>query len=126
MTKNISKTVLLCFLLFTFPFQSNASKGELVERGGVLYEKFSNIPFTGQVSEKAFDGKVKNGKLEGEVLSYAENGQLKSKGNYKNDKLEGEMLSYHENGQLKSKLNFKNGKKEGEQLFYDENGQMIK
>ena len=106
MTKNISKTVLLCFLLFTFPFQSNASKGELVERGGVLYEKFSNIPFTGQVSEKAFDGKVKNGKVEGEVLSYHENGQLKSKSNYKNGKREGEVLSYHENGQLKSKSNW--------------------
>ena len=102
MTKNISKTVLLCFLLFTFPFQSNASQVELVERDGFLYEKFSNIPFTGQVSEKSFDGKVKNGIVEGEVLSY------------------------HENGQLNTKLNFKNGKLEGEQLFYDENGQMIK
>ena len=49
---------------------------ELVERDGFLYEKFSNIPFTGQVSEKSFDGKVKNGKLEGEMLFYHENGQI--------------------------------------------------
>jgi len=55
---------------------------DLVERDGLYYQKFINVPFTGKVT-----GSFKNGEREGTWVSYWENGQLSSKGDYTNGKL---------------------------------------
>ena len=95
----------------------------LVERDGLYYEKFTNKPFTGN-STGLKQGKIKDGKQEGEWLVYYKNGQLNSKRNYKDGKMEGERLKYNENGQLSFKGNYKDGKQEGKQLWYDDKGQL--
>jgi len=98
---------------------------ELVERGGVYYEKFSDIPFTGKVSGIK-QGEMKNGKREGKWFEYYwTNGQLYEKGSYKNGKKEGEWVRYYENGSLSRKENYRNGLQEGERVGYHENGRLF-
>ena len=59
---------------------------ELVERDGIYYKKFSDIPFTGKIeSRKIGTGNYKNGKREGSWVSYWNSGKLKDKGIYKNN-----------------------------------------
>tara|TARA_Y100000588_G_C13977908_1_gene805866 strand:+ start:190 stop:684 length:495 start_codon:yes stop_codon:yes gene_type:complete len=83
---------------------------DLVERDGLLYKKFTDVPFTGEV--KGQTGRVKDGKREGEWVSYHKNGLLQSKGTYRNGKEEREYVSYHDNGQLWFKGTYRNGKRE--------------
>ena len=45
--------------------------------------------------------------------------------NYKNGKQEGIVEEWHENGQLSSRVNYKNGIKEGLKEKYDRNGNPI-
>ena len=119
------KHLLIIFsLLFTkVSWSKDTDYNNLVERDGLLYEKFTDVPFNGK-SVGIRQGKIKNGKIEGEWLEYYENGQLKIKRNYKDGKLEGESLRYHKNGQLESKGNFKDDEKEGEWLHYRSNGKL--
>ncbi len=57
---------------------------------------------------------------------YYENGKLKEVRNLNDENnLEGEVLVYYENGNLKQKLFFINGKQTGEQRVYGENGSLI-
>ena len=58
------------------------SINDLIEKDGLYYEKFTDVPFTGNVVGE-YQGKIRKGKREGEWLVYYENGQLESKGNYK-------------------------------------------
>jgi antitoxin component YwqK of YwqJK toxin-antitoxin module len=91
---------------------------DLIERDGLKYQKFSEVPFTGKVSGSE-KGSFKNGKREGAFINYHQNGQLSSKGNYTNDKQEGDWVRYHDNGQLDYTGNYnKNGKKEGEWVIF--------
>ena len=71
----------------------SVSYDDLVERDGVYYKKFSDVPFSGKVTE-IYKGSIKNGKREGAWISYYDNGQLDFKGNYKNGKEEGEWIDY--------------------------------
>ena len=95
----------------------------LVERDGLYYEKFTDVPFSGKVTGLG-NGSIKNGKREGEWVGYWDDGQLLYKGNYKNGKEEGEYVRYYSNGQLDFKGNHKNGKREGEWILYWNNGQL--
>ena len=81
---------------------------DLVERDGLTYQKFSEVPFTGKVSGSE-KGLFKNGKREGAWVSYWDNGQLKSKGNDRNDERDGAWIRYWDNGQLQYKGNYKSG-----------------
>ena len=98
--------------------------GNLVERDGLYYEKFTDIPFTGEVTGRE-QGSFKNGKKEGAWIGYWEDGQLYYKGNYKNDEREGAWVGYFENGQLSFKENYKNGKEEGEYISYWGDGRLL-
>ena len=49
--------------------------GDLVERDGLYYEKFTSVPFNGKVTGKE-QGSVKNGVSDGAWINYYENGQL--------------------------------------------------
>ena len=113
--------LIISLLLFTsVGWSKDINLDDLIKRDGLYYERFTDIPFTGEVTGRTV-GKFKNGKREGEWLWYFENGQLNIKNNYKDNKLEGEWLWYFENGQLKYKSNFKDGKQEGEFLYYYKN-----
>ena len=65
---------------------------DLVQRQGIFYEKFTDVPFTGKVTGK-YQGVIKNGKEDGAWIGYHENGQLWFKENYKNGKKEGAWVS---------------------------------
>ena len=71
--------------------------GDIVERGGVHYKKFTDVPFSGTVTGSQ-KGKLKDGKKEGPLVSYHENGQLNSKVTYKKGKEEGPWVWYNEDG----------------------------
>ena len=95
---------------------------DLVEREGIYYKKFTDVPFSGKVTGGG-QGEIKNGKREGPWVSYFENGQLWDKGDYKNGKEEGPWVAYYDNGQLYLKGEYKNGKKEGPWESYNDDGQ---
>lgn len=46
--------------------------------------------------------------------------------NYVNGKREGELIEYYENGKIKEKRFYINDKEEGKSLFYDEKGNLTK
>ena len=95
---------------------------DLVERDGLDYEKFTDVPFTGKVTGNP-QGSYKNGKRDGAWVGYHETGQLGYKGNYKDAERDGDWVQYDENGQLWWKGNFKTGKEEGAWVYYH-NGQL--
>ena len=122
------KHILAPILLMVFLFPSLAlgeevTMDDLVERAGIYYKKFTDVPFSGKVTGGG-QGEIKNGKREGPWVSYFENGQLWDKGDYKNGEREGPWVSYFENGQLDSKGTWKNGKEEGPWVGYFDNGQL--
>jgi len=107
---------------------------DLVERDGTYYVKSKNKVFNGEVfgltNVKFSNGKMNgilkyyynngqlfkkipylNGFREGEYLQYSENGIIKIKGFYKEDIPSGEWNYYGHFGSLKSKSYFENGKK---------------
>ena len=69
---------------------------DLVEREGLYYKKYTDVPFTGKVTEGTF----KDGLPVGPWVIYYDNGQLSSKGTYKKGKEDGSWVVYCENGQL--------------------------
>ena len=74
---------------------------ELVIREHLFYKKFTNSPFTGEVSGEWF-GKLEKGKRNGEWLAFEKNGEE-----------DGPFRLYYENGQLSSQGMNKNGSVEG-------------
>ena len=97
---------------------------DLVKRDGLFYKKFTNTPFTGEVSGIE-SGDFKNGTRIGEWLFFHENGQLHLVGKYKDGKKDGLWKSYHKNGQLWTKGKYKNGNRHGKWEWYNDNGQFI-
>ena len=147
--KPIKTLITILFISLLSSPSWSATLGDLVERDGLYYEKFNDVPFTGKVTESeqgsfksgvkdgswlwywstgqlAKKGNYKNGKWHGAWVTYYESGKLWSKGNYKNNVNEGAWAYYYDNGQLNFKGNFKNGKKEGVWVGYDEDGTVIK
>ena len=65
----------ILFLTISIFFISSPSWSEaltiddLVERNYLYYKKFTNVPFTGEISGEE-NGKFKNGKQDGEWLTY--------------------------------------------------------
>ena len=96
---------------------------ELIKRDGIYYKKFSDEPFTGNVTDD-IKGSFKNGKKDGSWFYYSSNGQLSSKGNFINGKKEGLWIGYWDNGQINYKTEYKNDVLEGSHLEYQNNGQL--
>ena len=115
--------VLLFISLLSSPSWSE-TYDDLVEREGLWYKKFTDVPFTGEITGD-IQGSLKNGEKEGDWVWYHENDQLWMKQNYKDDEKDGAWIRYYANGQLEYKGNYKNGKKEGAWVSYDENGTLV-
>lgn len=120
--------LLISIFVFIFSLFSSFGWGEkmddLVERGGVLYKKFSDIPFSGQITGLT-KGLVQDGKREGVWVWLFDNGNLLQKGEYKNGLEQGPWIGYYRNGQLWYKEERKNGLMDGVQTMYTENGNII-
>jgi antitoxin component YwqK of YwqJK toxin-antitoxin module len=124
--KRFLAPILLVTLLFP-SFALAASRGlemdDLVERGGLYYEKFTDVPFSGKI-EGLERGSFKDGKQDGPWVSYYENGQLYGKGTWKDGKQDGLWVSYYKNGQLYGETTFKDGVNDGPLVSYYEDGQL--
>ena len=97
--------------------------GDLVQREGIYYKQFTDVPFSGKVTGGQ-QGSLKNGRKDGAWVGYWSNGQLSYKENYKNGKEDGAWVHYWSNGQLWFEQNYKNGKKDGVFVSYWTNGQL--
>lgn len=97
---------------------------DLVYREGLFYKKPTDVPFTGKVAKGGQQWTFKDGKAEGPYVSYHDNGELSSKGNYKNGKRDGPWVTYHISGKLMIKETLKNGTLEGPWEYYFVNGRL--
>ena len=120
----LTSLVLLVLLFPSLALGETVKWGDIVERGGVHYKKFTDVPFTGKVTGRG-KGKLKNGKREGLWVHYWDNGQISSKGTYKDGKREGPWVIYYKNGQLMTKGTYKNGRKEGLGVGFYPDGTLI-
>jgi antitoxin component YwqK of YwqJK toxin-antitoxin module len=86
--------------------------GDLVERDATSYEKFTNVPFTGEVTGLEQGGFL-NGKREGLWVSYYRGGQLLWAGSFLNGKREGFFVRYWRDGTVDASWTgtWKNGEK---------------
>lgn len=86
------------------------------------YECVDSIP-NGKAVEYFPDGNIAakvtyaNGKLNGLMTSYWENGLLKQVGNYKDDQPHGDVAEFYASGNLKSKRKYHNGLQVGKHVF---------
>ena len=124
MRRILTSVVLLVLLFPSLALGETVTWGDIVERGGLTYKKFTDIPFSGKVTGKR-QGKIKNGKRVGPWVGFWDNGQISSKGTYKDGKREGPWVIYYKNGQLMTKGTYKNGRKEGLGVGFYPDGTLI-
>jgi hypothetical protein len=110
--KKLSLTLLTCLLFLSPNVVLSETWDDLVKRNGIHYKKFSQVPFNGELAGLV-QGTFKNGKQDGEWVSYWDNGQLMFKGNFKNGEKEGDWVSYNPDGTIRKEYTgtYKNGKK---------------
>ena len=122
--RHILTSVVLLVLLFPALASGQEVRwDDLVITDGLHYKKFTDVPFTGEITGKV-QGSFKKGKWDGPWVSYHDNGQLLGKGSYKDGKREGPWVYYLDNGQLWSKGTWKDGKEDGPLVKYHDNGQL--
>ena len=115
--------ILSCLLFTSVGWSKDVIFFNLIERNQLYYEKYKDIPFTGNVTGK-IQGKISKGLKNGTWKIYYQNGQLSYKVIYKYGKKEGKYLRFWRNGKAMAKGNYKNDKQEGEYLSYYKNGQL--
>ena len=116
--------MVLMFLLFP-ALALGETIDDLEYRDGLIYENFSDVLFTGNITGKTEQGTIRNGKKEGLWVYYYDNGQLSYKGTFKVGKKDGPWVYYHSNGQLSYKVTYKDNKKDGPWVhYYFLNGQV--
>ena len=123
---NILRTFILTLALslLALPgWSADLTIDDLVKRNGLFYKKFTNEPFTGNVSGIQI-GKFKNGKRVGTWKGYYDNGQISFLGNYEGGKRHGSWETYHSNGHLFRHEKYKDGKPNGEWKSYHYNGSL--
>ena len=105
-------TILFISLLASVSWSETLSLDDLVVRNDTWYKKFSDVPFTGEISGRISGGFV-NGKFDGLFVHYWENGQLQTKGVYVDGKKEGYWVYFFQNGTPLDTMTgtFKNGTK---------------
>ena len=118
--RNIFIITLLVSLISLPSWSEPLTIKDLVRRDNLLYKKFSDTPFTGEVQGKQ-NGKVRKGKRHGVWRWYHDNGQLKTRVTLKNGLRDGVYKGYSDKGNLRVESNYENGKILGTELF-TENG----
>ena len=122
--KTLLSFPLLLLSLVSFPSWSE-TMDDLVERDGLYYKKFSNVPFFGEIKTKEANGWIMGGTKNGDWTEYHSNGQLWSTGDYAMGNRTGPWVFYYINGRLSNKGNYKNGKRVGFWIFYHDNGEIL-
>ena len=96
---------------------------DLVEREGVYYKKFSDVPCTQKKTNQTAQP-LKDAVLDCPYAEHVEDEQLQGTGRITTGAREGAWIKYHENGQLWSEGNTKDGRENGLWKEYYENGQL--
>ncbi len=91
---------------------------DLVERGGLYYQKITDVPFDGKVTGKTEQGSFTDGKKDGSWEWYHDNGQIETQGTYKDGEKDGSWECYYDNGQLWEKGTYKDGNRDGPWVGY--------
>ncbi|MGD0712328.1 MAG: DUF3352 domain-containing protein, partial [Bacteroidales bacterium] len=116
-----------------------------------IHEKDGAFHFKDTTKKLKFEGTLKEGKIDGLLKTYFENGNIASSVNYRDgkvigaakfyydndepkvkaemvfdddEKIKGEYLEYYENGVKKAVLEFDDGKPNGDALFYYDSGKI--
>ena len=107
--------LLLVLLSLSFP-SFGLTLDDLVIRDGLYYEKFTDVPFSGEIDEGLERGEFEDGKREGPWVAYRDDGQLWQKGAYKDGKEEGPWVQYYKDGSVATNYTgtFKDGVKIGD------------
>ena len=125
--KHILASMVLIVLLFpALALGGEVTMKDLQKREGLYYKKYTDVLFTGKVTEKLLRGTFRNGKKDGPWVEYQRNGRLWFKETYKDGKPDGPWVIYHDNGQLKDKGTFKDGKRDGPWVGYNSDGTVWK
>ncbi len=91
-------------------------KDKLVERGGLMYEVDSDMPFMGTAVEYHSSGQKKteveyrDGKPHGKATGWHKNGQKAGAGKFRDGKWHGKVTAWHENGQKMTEAEFRDNK----------------
>ena len=126
--KNVLYIVLSFLLLTGCSGEPEKVVSYLQDRGGVWYEKNTEVPFTGVLVETYDDGQkwiekhYKDGKGDGVSTIWYENGQKKVEGNWTSGKWNGLWTHWDENGQKRSEGNNKDGENDGTWTYWDKDG----
>ena len=83
--RKLSLTLLTCLLILSPTVVMSETLNDLVVRDGLVYKKFSDVPFTGKTTGKT-QGTFKNGKKDGPWVYYYDNGHLWYKVTFKDGK----------------------------------------
>ena len=122
---SLNMRTLFIIPLFLMSLMSLPSWGltmnDLVERNGLWYEKFTDVPFNGDITGHTKTS-FKDGKFHGDYEGYWLNGQLMYDGAYILGKKNGLWKKYHKTGKLDEEGEYKNGQREGFWIRYNENG----
>ena len=97
---------------------------DLVVREGLYYEKFTNVPFTGEIDEGWERGPIKKGKPHGYWEYYDQDGQLLAKFHLSKGKREGSYVSFHSDGNVWRQGNYKDDQRNGFWVHYWHGGQL--
>ena len=114
-------TILFVSLLSSPSWSESLTIDDLIQRNKLYYEKFSNTPFTGEITGK-HTGKFENGLREGPYEIYYKSGQLAMETTYEDGLTEGEWTYYYPDGNIHFRGTFVKGKRHGEFFTYDEFG----
>ena len=123
MKRFLAPIVLFTVVFPSFAFGDDVEYSESMEREGLYYKKFTDVPFTGKTTGRK-QYSFKDGKRDGPYVGYYGNGQLSEKGAFKNGEKDGHWKQYWFYGQLKVKKVYRDGKRHGLEFFYDTNGKL--
>jgi len=109
--KTLFTIPLILMSLVSFPSWGETID-DIVLRDGLIYAKYSETPFSGNISGIA-NGQVNDGLKEGVWVFWWENGQLGAKGLFIKSREEGYWIHYLDNGSINDFLTgtYKNGVK---------------
>ena len=121
----MKRYVLLVLIAFVFASCSNTVTVEDVQlRGDLVYEKGSDKLFTGTVEREFINEQIEfvidilDGKKNGSVKIYYDNGQPMLIASFKDNILDGDFISYHKNGAKKISGTYVEGKKNEQWVEY--------
>ena len=99
-------TILFISLVSSPSWSETLTMDDLVERNGLHYKKFTDIPFNGAVTGTEI-GKFKNGKRDGLSQNFYEDGKIRAKQFYKNNQPHGSYSAFRKDGSVRFILNYK-------------------